>query len=64
MTCWGHSSTEHAWAFARQAGVGRLVTFHHDPSHDDEQLDRMVAELQSRDGLSVVGGTESLEMAL
>jgi phosphoribosyl 1,2-cyclic phosphodiesterase len=60
---WGHSSVEHAWAFAVQARVGRLVTFHHDPSHSDADLDALVAELQARDGPEVVGGTEGLEIA-
>jgi phosphoribosyl 1,2-cyclic phosphodiesterase len=59
---WGHSSIEHTWAFAAQARVGRLVTFHHDPGHSDEQLDALVAELQARDGPEVVGGTEGLEL--
>lgn len=35
---WGHSSVGHAVAFARLAGVRRLVLFHHDPLHTDEQL--------------------------
>jgi phosphoribosyl 1,2-cyclic phosphodiesterase len=35
---WGHSSVAHAVAFARLASVGRLVLFHHDPLHADEQL--------------------------
>lgn len=61
---WGHSSVEHAWAFAVQARVGRLVTFHHDPSHSDADLDAVVADLQARDGPEVVGGTEGLEIAL
>jgi phosphoribosyl 1,2-cyclic phosphodiesterase len=61
---WGHSSIEHTWAFAAQAGVGRLVTFHHDPGHSDEQLDGIVTELQARDGPEVIGGTEGLELAV
>ena len=61
---WGHSSIDQTFAFAVQAEVGQLVTFHHDPSHDDEQLDSLVAQLQNRDGVSVVGGTEGLEIAL
>jgi phosphoribosyl 1,2-cyclic phosphodiesterase len=61
---WGHSSAEHAWAFARQAGARRLVTFHHDPSHSDDELDAMVAELASREGPAVLAGTEGLEVAL
>ena len=35
---WGHSSWRHALLFAQQAKVKRLELFHHDPSHDDEQL--------------------------
>ncbi len=61
---WGHSSIEQTWAFAQQAGVRRLLTFHHDPSHSDDELDAMVAELQSRDGPAVLGGTEGLELEL
>ena len=30
-------------AFAELAEVRHLVTFHHDPAHDDEMLDRMYA---------------------
>ena len=41
----GHSSTEHVAAFARRAGVGRLVMFHHDPLHTDDELERMRAEV-------------------
>lgn len=61
---WGHSSVEHTWALAAQAGVGRLVTFHHDPSHGDGQLDALVAELQARDGPHVIGGTEGLQLTI
>jgi len=39
---WGHSSPEAAIALASEAGVKTLVLFHHDPSHDDEQMDRLV----------------------
>jgi phosphoribosyl 1,2-cyclic phosphodiesterase len=60
---WGHSSIEQTWAFARQAGVRRLVTFHHDPGHADDQLDGLVADLQARDGPEVVGGWEGLELS-
>lgn len=37
----GHSSTEHVATFARRAGVERLVLFHHDPMHTDDQLEAM-----------------------
>ncbi len=35
---WGHSSVATAVDFARVAGVGRLLLFHHDPLHTDERL--------------------------
>jgi phosphoribosyl 1,2-cyclic phosphodiesterase len=41
---WGHSSFAHAAEAAENAGVGRLMLFHHDPSHDDEFLDGMLAD--------------------
>ena len=40
---WGHSAIEHAVAFAALAGAQRLVTFHHDPAHDDDEVDAMTA---------------------
>lgn len=59
---WGHSSIEHVWSLAEQAEVRRLVTFHHDPSHSDAELDGLVAALRERTGPDVVGGTEGLEL--
>lgn len=38
---WGHSATSHALAFADLVGTDRLVTFHHDPEHDDHSLDAL-----------------------
>lgn len=42
---WGHSSFKHAVAFARLAGVKQFVPFHHDPSHSDQDLDRIFTAL-------------------
>ena len=39
---WGHSSLSQALAFAAHTGVKRLITFHHDPGHDDETLNNMM----------------------
>lgn len=39
---WGHSSVAHAVGFARSAGVGRLVLFHHDPDRSDDAVDALV----------------------
>lgn len=41
---WGHSSLPQAAALSQVAGVQRLVTFHHDPAHDDRTLESMVDE--------------------
>jgi len=43
---WGHSSTEQVAAFATKADVGRLLLFHHDPMHVDEQLEVMRDEVR------------------
>lgn len=45
---WGHSSTSHLAAFVGMAGPGRLVTFHHDPAHTDEDLDILHESLASK----------------
>lgn len=59
---WGHSSLPQTLAFAAASGVKRLVTFHHDPSHDDAALDRLVEDArQSRDlPFEVAGGMEGV----
>lgn len=35
---WGHSTWKNAAQVARDAGAKRLMLFHHDPEHDDEQM--------------------------
>jgi phosphoribosyl 1,2-cyclic phosphodiesterase len=44
---WGHSSLDHALAFAEAARVRQCLTFHHDPCHSDEHLDRLFDEATS-----------------
>ncbi len=39
---WGHSSIAQTLAFAELAGAKRLVPFHHDPDHTDDDLDRLM----------------------
>jgi len=41
---WGHSSLEHALQFGTLAGIKHFVSFHHDPAHSDDDIDRLVAE--------------------
>jgi phosphoribosyl 1,2-cyclic phosphodiesterase/ActR/RegA family two-component response regulator len=38
---WGHSSISSVVSLALDAGVHRLLLFHHDPSHDDQMVDKM-----------------------
>lgn len=38
---WGHSALDHAIAFGALTRTRHLVTFHHDPAHDDEDVDRL-----------------------
>ena len=58
---WGHSTVGFAIRLAVAARVGRLVLFHHDPSHDDQTLDQMLerAEAVARpQGLSLSSAQE------
>ncbi len=38
---WGHSSVSHVLSLARDAGVRKLVLFHHEPAYNDRTLDRI-----------------------
>jgi phosphoribosyl 1,2-cyclic phosphodiesterase len=53
---WGHSSISDAVAFARQAAVGKLLLFHHDPSHDDATMDALAAHAALHGGSGVDTG--------
>jgi ribonuclease BN (tRNA processing enzyme) len=39
---WGHGCLPDSVQLAIEAGVRRLVLFHHDPAHDDNRIDAMV----------------------
>jgi ribonuclease BN (tRNA processing enzyme) len=45
---WGHSTLNQVAAFAEMAGVGTLVSFHHDPGHDDATLEAIAEEFAAR----------------
>lgn len=45
---WGHTTWEQATDLAAEAGVGRLLLFHHDPSHDDATLARLLDRARER----------------
>ena len=58
---WGHSTVRQAAEVARDAGVGQLLLYHHDPSHDDAfvgRLERLARSIfpksrAAREGMSV-----------
>jgi phosphoribosyl 1,2-cyclic phosphodiesterase len=57
---WGHSAITHTLAFAEITGARRLVTFHHDPQHDDAMIDGLIDAIRAEGGhhFEVIGGTE------
>jgi phosphoribosyl 1,2-cyclic phosphodiesterase len=64
---WGHSSTAHLAAFAQSTNVDRLLLFHHDPMHTDDDLDRMAArvrELRGRDAGATDVAAEGMALSL
>lgn len=64
---WGHCSVDYAVEVARQAGVRRLVLFHHDPDHDDSTIDRLLTEARAQAASygieQVIAASEGLTLA-
>jgi len=60
---WGHSTFDHAVAFAEMTAVRRMVTFHHDPSHSDDFLDLVTGSLHS-DSVEIIPGMVGREFRL
>jgi CheY-like chemotaxis protein len=66
---WGHSPMEYAVDVALAAGVKRLALFHHDPTRDDDTLDRLVEVCRRRvaachGALAVCAAAEGLVIEL
>jgi ribonuclease BN (tRNA processing enzyme) len=63
---WGHSSIHQTFQFAELARVRQLAPFHHDPTHDDDTLDRLIAEEQASRNwpFTVVPGAEGATYTL
>jgi phosphoribosyl 1,2-cyclic phosphodiesterase len=63
---WGHCTVDYAVWVAREAGVRNLVLFHHDPAHDDDEVDRLLAgavETSARiGGPPVIAASEGLKL--
>jgi phosphoribosyl 1,2-cyclic phosphodiesterase len=45
---WGHSAVSDAVTLAEMAGARRLALFHHDPGHDDDTIDALLADARLR----------------
>ena len=58
---WGHSTHHVACRVARWAGVKQLILFHHDPTHDDREMESILSAARvlfpntviAREGLTV-----------
>src|SRR5438034_10808320 len=66
---WGHSWLSSVVLVALDANVKRVLLFHHDPSHGDDMIDRMVEqarELVRKSGKAMVieGAREGAEILL
>jgi len=62
---WGHCTTEYAVWLAVEAGVKQIALFHHDPMHDDDHIDGVLVDAESRchgSGTSVVAAREGLTL--
>jgi ribonuclease BN (tRNA processing enzyme) len=64
---WGHSTHDQAVELALDAGVERLVLFHHRPERSDEDVDRCLERcraLVARSGrsLDVVAAAEGMSL--
>ena len=57
---WGHSSINQTLAFGALTEVKQLVSFYHDPSHTDTDLDRLMVEAieETKPGYQVTPGIE------
>jgi phosphoribosyl 1,2-cyclic phosphodiesterase len=58
---WGHSSVGQAIGLAKAVGARHLVAFHHDPGHDDDQLDEIYGAIPAGEsGLRITPAREAL----
>jgi phosphoribosyl 1,2-cyclic phosphodiesterase len=64
---WGHCTVEYAIRVARESGVGTLALFHHDPAHDDDAIDALLADarrIAGPTGPEILAASEGLILHL
>jgi diguanylate cyclase (GGDEF)-like protein len=66
---WGHSTIQYATDVAVQAGASRMALFHHDPTHDDAQIEALEHEARQRvrqaaSPLEVFAAAEGMEIEI
>jgi phosphoribosyl 1,2-cyclic phosphodiesterase len=64
---WGHSALEHVMRFAEKADARKVVLFHHDPYHTDDELEALLADTHHRwscDGERVCLANEGMTIVL
>lgn len=64
---WGHSAVKDTMAFGAITGVKRLVMFHHDPMHTDDELEELLEHarhLWNGEGELPVLGHEGMHISL
>jgi|SRR5262245_9042634 len=60
---WGHSSWQQAIETGIEAGCKRIVLFHHDPYHEDADIDRMLENARKLHP-DVIAAQEGLDVSL
>jgi ribonuclease BN (tRNA processing enzyme) len=66
---WGHSTYEESVTLAQDAGAKKVVLFHHEPEHDDKEMDALLAAARKfaksrREPLEVIAAQEGMRVTL
>jgi CheY-like chemotaxis protein len=66
---WGHSTIEYALALCRAGGVKRVCLTHHDPSREDDEIDRLLAKARAdlesvAPGMQIMAASESTTLVI
>ncbi len=66
---WGHSPVDYTVDIAAKANVKRLILYHHDPTHNDETVDKMLSHArkignEKNEQMKIYAAYEGLELTL